>query len=106
MNGRYVFPFVEEDGAAEDVFLADLRIGKVIQRVFQHVAGADGKMPWTSLPEALLHAFDLYLDAICGKDVPLVSAREAAERVTVMEAFYRAAETNTWIEVEKQNGGH
>ena len=72
----------------------------------KHVAGADGKMPWTSLPEALPHAFDLYLDAICGKDVPLVSAREAAERVTVMEAFYRAAETNTWIEVEKQNGGH
>ena len=38
------------------------------------VAGADGKQPWTDLPPAWPHAFELFLDAVMGKqDVPLVS---------------------------------
>ncbi len=64
----------------------------------EHVPGADGREPWTDLPEALPHAFDLFLDALTGKDVPLVTAREAAVRSAVMEAMYEAAETNTWVE--------
>lgn len=64
----------------------------------QHVEGADGKTPWEDLPDGLPHAFDLFLDAITGQDVPLVSAQEAAYRVAVMEAFYQAAETQTWVE--------
>ncbi|MDQ7027576.1 MAG: hypothetical protein Q9P01_08885 [Anaerolineae bacterium] len=63
----------------------------------QHVEGADGKAPWTDLPPALPHAFDLFLDAVLGKDVPLVSAKEAADRVAVMEALYTAAKTNSWV---------
>ena len=63
------------------------------------VPGADGKTPWTDLPEAWPHAFDLFLDAVTGKpDIPLVGAREAAYRSRVMEAMYRAARDHTWVE--------
>lgn len=63
-----------------------------------HVEGADGKQPWTKLPEALPHAFDLFLDAVGGKkDVPLVSPSEAAARSAVMEALYAAARVRKWV---------
>jgi predicted dehydrogenase len=65
----------------------------------EHMAGADGKAPWTKLPEDLPHAFELYLDAMLGQDVPLVGAREAAARSAVMEALYEAARTKTWVEL-------
>ncbi len=63
----------------------------------KRVEGADGKQPWTSLPEALPHAFELFLDAVRGKDVPLVSAREAAYRSAVMGELYQAAKERAWI---------
>ena len=64
----------------------------------KHVEGADGKQPWTKLPDAWPHAFDLFLDAVGGKkDVPLVGVREAAARSSVMEALYQAARTNAWV---------
>jgi predicted dehydrogenase len=63
----------------------------------RHVDGADGKEPWTRLPEAWPHAFELFLDALRGKDVPLVSAQEAAVRSAVMEALYRGARTRQWV---------
>ena len=62
-----------------------------------HVGGADGKEPWTRLPEAWPHAFELFLDALTGKDVPLVGAREAAVRSAVMEALYQGARTRQWV---------
>jgi predicted dehydrogenase len=63
-----------------------------------HVPGADGEQPWTDLPAAWPHAFDLFLDAANGKpDVPLVSAREAADRSAVMEAMYQAAREQSWV---------
>ncbi|MEZ4560819.1 MAG: Gfo/Idh/MocA family oxidoreductase [Caldilineaceae bacterium] len=66
----------------------------------EHVAGADGETPWTDLPAAWPHAFELFLDAINGApDVPLVSAREAAARSAVMEAFYQAAAAHAWVKV-------
>ena len=62
--------------------------------------GADGKTPWTDLPEPWPHAFDLFLDALTGKQgVPLVGVQEAAYRSTVMEALYRAAEARCWVDV-------
>ncbi len=64
----------------------------------QHVDGADGKSPWTDLPPARPHAFDLFLDAVTGQaGLPLVTAREAAYRSAVMEALYQAAAQNTWV---------
>ena len=62
-----------------------------------HVDGADGNEPWTDLPDALPHAFELFLDAANGKEnVPLVTVREAAARSAVMEAMYQGAAARTW----------
>jgi predicted dehydrogenase len=64
-----------------------------------HVEGATGEEPWTELPPAWPHAFELFLDAVGGQaNVPLVSAQEAAARSTVMEALYQAAATYSWVE--------
>jgi predicted dehydrogenase len=62
-----------------------------------NVEGADGEAPWTELPEAWPHAFELFLDAVSGRDVPLVGPREAAVRSAVMEAFYESARTQRWV---------
>ncbi|MHC4252462.1 MAG: Gfo/Idh/MocA family protein [Planctomycetota bacterium] len=65
------------------------------------VEGADGKSPWEDLPEELPHAFELFLDAVVGKEgLPLVTAREAAARSAVMEALYKAARKGAWVEPE------
>jgi len=64
----------------------------------ENVPGADGQEPWTDLPAAWPHAFELFLDAVQGREgVPLVSAREAAMRSAVMEAMYTAAKDHTWV---------
>ncbi len=62
-----------------------------------NLPGTDGGA-WTDLPVALPHAFDLFLDAINGQDAPLISVKEAADRSAVMEAFYQAAATNSWVQ--------
>lgn len=68
----------------------------------KHVQGADGKQPWTDLPKPLPHAFELYLQAITGhKDVPLVTASQAAYRAAVMEALYAGAKDQTWAKVQQ-----
>jgi predicted dehydrogenase len=64
------------------------------------VDGADGKKPWTDLPPGKPAPLDMFVDAIAGKkDVSLVTPREAAARVTVMEAMYRAAREHKWVDV-------
>ena len=45
------------------------------------------------------HAFELFLDALVGKDVPLVTASEAAYRNVVMEALYTGAKLKSWISI-------
>ncbi len=62
----------------------------------EHVPGADGKTPWEKLPAAWPHAFELFLDALNGQQVPLVTVAEAAVRSSVMEALYEAARTRSW----------
>jgi len=65
-----------------------------------HVEGADGKTPWTALPEAWPHAFELFLDAVTGGSTEcLVTPREAAARSTVMEAMYAGAQAKTWVQI-------
>ncbi|HEX8341704.1 MAG TPA: Gfo/Idh/MocA family oxidoreductase [Tepidisphaeraceae bacterium] len=51
------------------------------------------------MPAAAPHAFELFLDALVNKALPiaLVGAREAAYRSAVMEAMYEGAKTGTWI---------
>jgi len=58
---------------------------------------ADGHHPYELSEEAWPHAFDMFLDALRGKDVPLVGAREAAYRSAVMEAIYQGVEQQKWI---------
>jgi predicted dehydrogenase len=67
----------------------------------KNVEGADGKEPWTKLPAAPPAAMDAFLEAIAGKkNVPLVSAREAAYRSVVMGAMYEGAKTGSWVNVK------
>jgi predicted dehydrogenase len=41
-----------------------------------------------------------FLDAVAGsKDQPLVTPHEAAARVVVMEAAYKAARSQKWVKV-------
>ena len=60
------------------------------------VEGADGKSAWTKLPPAMPHAFEIFLDAIVGKDVALITAKETAYRNVVVEAIYKAAKSGIW----------
>lgn len=61
------------------------------------VPGADGNQPWTQLPEAPRLPLHQFVDAVSGKSgQPLVTPHEAAARVSVMEAAYKAARTQTW----------
>ena len=65
------------------------------------VSGADGEKPWTELPPMLPHAFELFLNAVGGqKDVPLVTAQEAATRSAVMEALYQGAQQHAWVSLD------
>ena len=62
------------------------------------VEGADGVDPFTALPAALPPPLQQFVNAVAGqKEQPLVSPREAAARVSVMEALYRGAREQTWV---------
>ena len=64
------------------------------------VPGADGARPWGKLPPGPDHPLLQFVSAVAGqKDMPLVTAREAAARVKVMEALYQSARQRTWITV-------
>lgn len=66
----------------------------------KHVEGATGSEPWMKLPAAPPPPLDQLLNAVNGeKDQPLVSVREAASRVTVMEAMYKASRLRQWVDV-------
>jgi predicted dehydrogenase len=61
------------------------------------VYDTDGKEPFTRLPAAPPAPLDQFVNAVAGqKDQPLVKPREAAARVSVMEAMYRAARDRKW----------
>ncbi|MCX6925784.1 MAG: gfo/Idh/MocA family oxidoreductase, partial [Verrucomicrobia bacterium] len=64
------------------------------------VSGSDSKEPYTKLPRALPLPMTQFVDAVAGaKDQPLVTPREAAARVTVMQAMYKGAREHTWVPV-------
>jgi predicted dehydrogenase len=61
------------------------------------VAGADGQRPWAKLPPALPPPLEMFIAAVAGKpDLGLVTPREAAARVSVMEAMYRSSSGHRW----------
>ena len=64
------------------------------------VPGADGARPWGKLPAGPDHPLLQFVDAIAGrKHVPLVTVREAAARVKVMEGLYQAARERKWVTI-------
>ena len=64
----------------------------------EKIEGAGGAAPYEKLPEKAKAGLDLFLDAVDGGEgMPLVGAREAAQRSAVMEALYKASETKTWV---------
>jgi predicted dehydrogenase len=64
----------------------------------RRVPQSDTKEPWTKLPPAPRAPLHQFLDAVGGaKDQPLVTPREAAQRVRVMEALYAAAKGRKWV---------
>ncbi|MBM3847470.1 MAG: Gfo/Idh/MocA family oxidoreductase [Verrucomicrobia bacterium] len=73
--------------------------GKLYYRS-KHVAGADGKAPFTALPQAHPAPLHQWVDSVGGKvSSSLVTPQEAAARVRVMDAVYRAAKRNSWVRV-------
>jgi predicted dehydrogenase len=61
---------------------------------------SDGKEPFKNLPPAPPAPLHQFVNAVAGqKDQPLVTPREAAARVTVMEAMYKASRKGTWVKV-------
>lgn len=85
-----------------DVFGIDGQIqvvDGVVKYFSKHVEGATGDAPWTDLPAGGPHAFELFWDALLGKElaVPLVPVREAALGAAVMERLYKAAGRSTGV---------
>ena len=66
----------------------------------KHIPGADGKSPWTKVPQNQNAGFGAFLDALEGNTrITLVPVREAAYRSHVMGAMYEAASINHWVDV-------
>lgn len=64
------------------------------------VKDANGKEPWKQLPAAPAAPLNQFVKAVAGQtNQPLVPVREAAARVTVMEAMYRANRRRAWVKI-------
>ncbi len=63
------------------------------------IQNADGRKPWTELPQGLPHPLLMFFDAVAGKPgQSLVTPREAAARCSVMEAMYEASRQRKLVE--------
>lgn len=63
-------------------------------------AEAKSSEPYTDLPPSPKAPMNQFLAALAGaKDQPLVTPVEAAARVVVMEAMYKAARENAWVKI-------
>lgn len=67
----------------------------------KQVPGTDSKDPYTKLSPALPLPMNQFVDAVAGaKGESMVTPREAAARVAVMEAMYKGARERKWVSVE------
>ena len=63
-------------------------------------AGTSSKEPVSNLPKGPRAPLNQFVDAVAGSsNPPLVTASEAAARVVVMEAMYKGARGNKWVEI-------
>ena len=66
----------------------------------EKVETSDNRKPMSHLPPGPKLPIQQFVDALLGdRNQPLVTAREAASRVQVMEAIYRAAQSHTWVDI-------
>ncbi|MGA2247720.1 MAG: Gfo/Idh/MocA family oxidoreductase [Verrucomicrobiota bacterium] len=66
----------------------------------EKVAQSDSHKPVTNLPPAPKPPLQQFLDAVAGgQNEPLVTPREAAARVAVMQAMYEGASRRRWVDV-------
>lgn len=73
--------------------------GKLFYRS-DKLADSDDRKPVTNLPPAPKVPMTQFLDAVAGgQGEPLVTPREAAARVAVMQAMYEAANRRTWVNI-------
>jgi predicted dehydrogenase len=63
------------------------------------VEGADGREPWKKLPKSPVVPIHQFINAVQGKEEPLVKPTEAADRVAVMEAMYKGSKKSTWVKI-------
>jgi predicted dehydrogenase len=64
----------------------------------KEVEGAEGTDPYTKLPSPPAAPLDQFVNAVAGQpNQPLVTPREAAARVSVMEAMYKGSREHRWI---------
>ena len=69
--------------------------------LIKDMPGADGKQPWTDLPEVMPSPLDLFMNAVVRNHTePLISVREAANRSYVMEAINKAAAEQRWVSID------
>lgn len=65
------------------------------------VKGTDGRKPQKDFPDAPQAPLHQFVNAVQGqKNQPLVTPKEAAARVVVMEAMYKAAKGRKWVKVD------
>ena len=75
-------------------------VNGVLQFESKKTGKLDAKALEAKLPAKLSTPLELFLDAVNGKkDVPLVTAREAAYRSEATEALYEAAHGEKWVSV-------
>jgi predicted dehydrogenase len=74
-------------------------IGDMLLFKCDKVPGADGRQAWKQMPSPLQAPLAQFVEALSGKpSKTLVTAREAAARVSVMEAAYKASKDHAWVQ--------
>jgi hypothetical protein len=78
--------------------------GKLYYRS-RHVSGADGREPWLAVPPDRPLVFDIFVDAVAGKNTgDFITPREAARVCAVQEALALGARQRRWVEPDRLDG--
>lgn len=88
----YADPYkLEVTGTKGTLYVAD-------NKLFFKGEGMDKVEEIKDLPQALPHAFLIFIERVAGiSEHPIVTADEAAARNVIMEKIYEAAKSHTWV---------